>query len=56
MRMAVNNLQEQVINVRMVPASRFSSFSRLVRMTSRRLEKSVELVLRGEETKIDADY
>ncbi|MDY0092736.1 MAG: hybrid sensor histidine kinase/response regulator [Candidatus Vecturithrix sp.] len=54
MRMAVNNLQEQVINVRMVPASRiFHLFPRLVRMTSRRLEKSVELVLRGEETKID---
>ncbi|GAK57471.1 cheA signal transduction histidine kinase [Candidatus Vecturithrix granuli] len=54
MRMAVNKLQEQVINVRMVPASRiFHLFPRLVRMTARRLDKTIDLTLRGEETKID---
>lgn len=55
MRMAVNKLQERVIDVRMVPASRiFHLFPRLVRMTARLLGKSVDLTLLGEDTKIDS--
>lgn len=55
MRMTVNKLQEQVIDVRMVPASRiFHHFPRLVRMTARRLGKTVDLTLSGEDTKIDS--
>ncbi|PIE35080.1 hypothetical protein CSA56_05605 [candidate division KSB3 bacterium] len=55
MRLAINHLQEHVIDIRMVPASRiFHLFPRLVRMTARRLDKKIELRLQGEETKIDS--
>ena len=55
MRLTINKLQEQVIDIRMIPASRiFDLLPRLVRMTSRRLGKKVKLILLGEDTKIDS--
>ncbi len=53
--LTMNKLQEQVIDIRMVPAARiFHLLPRFVRMTARRLGKMVELQLIGEETKIDS--
>jgi len=55
MHLTIDKLQEHVIDIRMVPASRiFHLFPRLVRMTSRRLGKKIELHLQGENTKIDS--
>ena len=55
MRLSIDKLQEQVLNIRMVPASRiFDLFPRLVRMTARRLSKKVQLELFGEDTRIDS--
>ena len=55
MRLSIDKLQEQVIDIRMIPASRvFDLFPRLVRMTARRLGKKVSLSLQGEDTKIDS--
>ncbi len=55
MRVTMNKLQEQVIGIRMVAASRiFHAFPRLVRMTARKLGKEVELHISGEDTKIDS--
>jgi two-component system chemotaxis sensor kinase CheA len=55
MHLAINKLQEHVIGVRMVPSARiFHLFPRLLRVTARRLGKVAELVLLGEETKVDS--
>jgi two-component system chemotaxis sensor kinase CheA len=55
MHLTMDKLQEKVIDIRMVPASRiFRLFPRLVRMTARRLGKMVELDLSGEKTRIDS--
>jgi len=54
MHVAVNNLQEQVVDIRMVPASRiFHMLPRLARMTARSLGKQVKLTMLGEDTRID---
>ncbi|MDH4870279.1 chemotaxis protein CheW [Pseudomonas sp. BN515] len=48
------DLQESVMSIRMLPISFiFSRFPRLVRDTSARLGKQVELVLQGEQTELD---
>lgn len=48
------NLQESVLNVRMVPVSTvFARFPRLVRDVCLKLEKKVDLVMSGEDTEID---
>ncbi|MDH4585151.1 chemotaxis protein CheA [Pseudomonas sp. BN415] len=48
------DLQESVMSIRMLPISFiFSRFPRLVRDTSARLGKQVELVLQGEHTELD---
>ncbi|MDH4653985.1 MULTISPECIES: chemotaxis protein CheA [unclassified Pseudomonas] len=48
------DLQESVMSIRMLPISFiFSRFPRLVRDTSSRLGKQVELVLQGEHTELD---
>ncbi|GIF18395.1 two-component system chemotaxis sensor kinase CheA [Actinoplanes tereljensis] len=50
------DLQAAVMDIRMLPLSvAFARFPRLVRDLSRRLGKSVELVLTGEETMADKD-
>ena len=55
MRVAINNLQEQVFGIRMVSASRiFALLPRLVRMTARKLGKKIDLRILGEETRIDS--
>lgn len=55
MRLAINHLQEQVIDIRMVHAARiFALLPRLVRMTARKLGKKVDLRIEGEETRIDS--
>jgi two-component system, chemotaxis family, sensor kinase CheA len=47
-------MQEAMMSTRMIPISViFSKFPRLVRDLSRKLGKSIELVLEGEETEID---
>ena len=47
-------LQESVMRIRMLPISfAFSRFPRMVRDLSRRLNKQIELVLRGEQTELD---
>jgi two-component system chemotaxis sensor kinase CheA len=47
-------LQESVLKIRMLPISfSFNRFPRLVRELSRKLEKKVELRLRGESTELD---
>ncbi|WP_245664848.1 chemotaxis protein CheA [Actinoplanes subtropicus] len=49
-------LQAAVLDIRMLPLSvAFARFPRLVRDLSRRLGKSVELVLKGEDTMADKD-
>lgn len=51
----VDKLQKHVIDIRMVPAARiFNLLPRLVRITSRRLGKSAEIAVLGEETRIDS--
>ncbi|WP_071871761.1 chemotaxis protein CheA [Atopomonas hussainii] len=48
------DLQEQVMSIRMLPISFvFSRFPRLVRDTSSKLHKKVELILQGEHTELD---
>lgn len=48
------DLQEQVMSIRMLPISFvFSRFPRLVRDTSNKLHKKVELILQGEHTELD---
>ncbi len=48
------DLQENVLNIRMLPMSfAFSRFPRLVRDLSSRLEKTVDLQIRGEQTELD---
>jgi len=48
------DLQENVLNIRMLPMSfAFSRFPRLVRDLSGRLEKQVDLQIRGEQTELD---
>lgn len=48
------DLQESVMSIRMLPISFiFSRFPRLVRDTSARLGKQVELILQGEHTELD---
>ncbi|MCJ8170075.1 chemotaxis protein CheA [Atopomonas sediminilitoris] len=48
------DLQEQVMSIRMLPISFvFSRFPRLVRDTSGKLNKKVELILQGEHTELD---
>ncbi|PID57561.1 hypothetical protein CSB45_06955 [candidate division KSB3 bacterium] len=55
MRSSIEKLQEQVIDIRMIPASRiFDLLPRLVRMTTRKLEKTVQVSLEGEHTRIDS--
>ena len=52
----VGELQDAVLRLRVLPLSRvFESLPRLVRDTARRLGKSVELTLSGEETEADKD-
>jgi two-component system chemotaxis sensor kinase CheA len=47
-------LQESVLKIRMLPISfSFNRFPRLVRELSRRLDKKIELRLRGENTELD---
>lgn len=47
-------LQDNVLNIRMLPMSfAFSRFPRLVRDLSSRLDKQVELVIKGEHTELD---
>lgn len=47
-------LQESVMRIRMLPISfAFSRFPRMVRDLSRRLDKQIELVLKGEQTELD---
>lgn len=54
MHIAVDNLQEQVVDIRMVPASRiFNILPRLTRITARSLGKQVDLQMVGEDTRID---
>ncbi len=54
MHIAVENLQEQVVDIRMVPAFRmFNLLPRLARMTARSLGKQVDVHMIGEETRID---
>jgi two-component system chemotaxis sensor kinase CheA len=48
MHIAVDNLQEQVVDIRMVPAARiFNMLPRLTRMTARSLGKQVDLQMVG---------
>ncbi|AWB66698.1 chemotaxis protein CheA [Saccharobesus litoralis] len=48
------DLQESVMRIRMLPISFvFSRFPRLVRDTSKKLGKQIELVLKGESTELD---
>ncbi|WP_111978957.1 chemotaxis protein CheA [Algibacillus agarilyticus] len=48
------DLQESVMRIRMLPISFvFSRFPRLVRDTSKKLNKKINLVLRGENTELD---
>ncbi|KLN63922.1 chemotaxis protein CheA [Vibrio sp. VPAP30] len=48
------DLQENVLNIRMLPMSfAFSRFPRLVRDLSGRLEKQVDLQIKGEQTELD---
>lgn len=48
------DLQENVLNIRMLPMSfAFSRFPRLVRDLSSRLEKQVNLSIKGEQTELD---
>ncbi|MCG9751070.1 chemotaxis protein CheA [Vibrio brasiliensis] len=48
------DLQENVLNIRMLPMSfAFSRFPRLVRDLSSRLEKQVDLQIKGEQTELD---
>lgn len=48
------DLQENVLNIRMLPMSfAFSRFPRLVRDLSSRLDKQVELQIKGEHTELD---
>jgi two-component system chemotaxis sensor kinase CheA len=48
------DLQENVLNIRMLPMSfAFSRFPRLVRDLSSRLEKQVDLKIKGEQTELD---
>lgn len=50
----VNQLQEEVLGLRMLPVSTvFNKFPRLVRDLARRAGKQVELVLQGTETELD---
>jgi len=52
----VGELQDAVLRLRVLPLSRvFEPLPRLVRDTARRLGKSVELTLSGEETEADKD-
>lgn len=49
-----SNLQEGVMQIRMVPISQlFSRFPRLVRDLSRTLNKDVKLIIEGEDTELD---
>ncbi|MBD3309238.1 response regulator [candidate division KSB3 bacterium] len=55
MQLAMTKLQEQVMGIRMVPASHlFQLFPRLVRVTARKLGKMVELHLLGEDVTLDS--
>ncbi|NVD08634.1 chemotaxis protein CheA [Vibrio sp. JPW-9-11-11] len=48
------DLQENVLNIRMLPVSfAFSRFPRLIRDLSSRLDKQVELKIKGEHTELD---
>lgn len=50
----MNDLQESVMRLRMVPIGTvFSRFPRLVRDLSRKTNKEMELVLKGEDTELD---
>jgi two-component system chemotaxis sensor kinase CheA len=49
-----DQLQEEVLSIRMLPVSNvFDKFPRLVRDLSHKLDKKIELVIRGEETELD---
>lgn len=49
-----NLLQEGVMKVRMIPLKHIlNRFPRLVRDLSRRLDKKIELIIKGEETEVD---
>lgn len=55
MHQAMNNLQDHVIDIRMVPAARiFHLLPGLVRMTAKHLGKAVVLNIHGEDTRIDS--
>lgn len=49
-----DQLQEEVLSIRMLPVSNvFDKFPRLVRDLSHKLDKKIDLVIRGEETELD---
>lgn len=49
-----DQLQEEVMGIRMLPiASVFNKFPRLVRDLAHRLDKNINLVMRGEDTELD---
>lgn len=51
---AINDLQDQIMSLRMIPISHsFNRMKRLVRDTSVKLEKEVQISISGEETEID---
>ncbi len=53
-RKVINELQDVVMSIRMVPlAGTFQKMNRLVRDMSKRLNKPVELEIKGEETEVD---
>lgn len=54
MQIAVDKLQEHVVDIRMVPAARiFTNLPRLSRMTARSLGKQVDLRVLGDQTRLD---
>lgn len=53
-RKVINELQDIVMSIRMVPlAGTFQKMNRIVRDMSKKLDKPVDLVIRGEETEVD---
>ena len=53
-RKVINELQDIVMSIRMVPlAGTFQKMNRIVRDMSKKLDKQIELVIRGEETEVD---
>lgn len=53
-RKIINELQDMVMSIRMIPVSgTFHKMERIIRDMSRKLKKDVELVISGEDTEVD---